>query len=95
LRSRWVCCLLWQIPDLSLAPRPRFTGHKFHQSRPPHGASQDQQFINLASKKQPSLFVEFCQFIASTRRWWLAPVMLALVATNVLTVVIKSKLMSA
>jgi hypothetical protein len=54
-----------------------------------------QQFANLASKKQPSLFVEFCQFIHTTRRWWLAPVMLALVATNFLTVVIKSKLMSA
>jgi hypothetical protein len=43
-------------------------------------------FARRATQHSPSLLSEFVQFLAQTRKWWLLPIVLVLLAIGVLVV---------
>lgn len=53
------------------------------QPQPPKsGASQD-DFARMADKSQPGVILEFWDFLRHTKKWWLTPIVLVLLAIGV------------
>lgn len=47
-------------------------------------------FAEAAEEKQPSLLVEFCEFLLESKKWWLTPIILVLLLVGLLIVLSSS-----
>ena len=55
-------------------------------SQPQNSTDVSDDFARRADQRAPSLLAEFVQFLAQTRKWWLLPIVLVLLAIGVLIV---------
>ena len=51
-------------------------------NRKPDGEANE--FVNAAEEAEPGLFREFWDFLRYNKKWWLAPIFLALLALAIL-----------
>ncbi len=47
-------------------------------------------FAEAAEEHQPSLLVEFCEFLLESKKWWLTPIILVLMLVGLLIVLSSS-----
>jgi len=46
----------------------------------------DQDFLKQAASSRASLFSEFAQFLRENKKWWVAPIVIAMLLLGVLVV---------
>lgn len=46
--------------------------------------SPEQRFAREAERKPPSIVREFCEFLWNEKKWWLLPIVIALLAIGLL-----------
>jgi hypothetical protein len=47
-------------------------------------ATRHENFASAATRPQPGFLVETWQFLSTTKKWWLTPIIVVLVAVGVL-----------
>jgi len=55
-----------------------------HAQRDERSESQEQSFSEAASAPRTSFLVELWEFLGSNKKWWLAPILVAVVALGAL-----------
>jgi hypothetical protein len=53
-------------------------------------ATKPVTFAEAAEEQQPSLLVEFCEFLLESKKWWLTPIILVLMLVGLLIVLSSS-----
>ncbi len=54
--------------------------------------TSEERFRQMAESRQPGLLAEFWQFLKHNKKWWLLPILLALLALGALVVLSSSAL---